>query len=519
MSTTKKIAGAIRDASREKTSPFDTVATVKRVEGSTAWVHIPGGVDETPVKMTINCKAGDEVQVRVSGGRAWVVGNATAPPTDDKKADMAQSTANTAREEAKEAGNTADYYITTINEKEGISVHSKNDGSNHVNINSSGMTVYKSGTDVAHFGETVRIGKEEEDYLLLDSNGVGIYDNGYGVASFSAPVNTQGTIIKTVDMLIYDPSPSQLIVRLRVPSPLIIDQFNVFWQEDSTPISVSSSQDVRTFNVSDESTWFYYNYANNWLSIYANGNFGAVVATFTLSGNTTGLKSANYIGSFPDIDNNNIFTIGNGRDSSNRSNAITVDWDGSIRVNQLIGTYFCEARDGATFARISQPASGTIFYPFLDMKTYSGDWCISSYGDKMVFSWVDDTYYGNIAENKVAGIFGVGRRGGLYSGTANRKLFYTKSWNWSNYNIGAGASIDGTNDISVSGYTPMALLGFDLDGTGCTYVNIVACNLSPTNNTVTWQFRNTSTSAVTITKKVNVLYIASSALNDEEYPT
>ena len=73
-------------ASDRKTSAYDTQATIRRIEGNTAWVHIPGGVDETPVQMTINAKEGDTVQVRVSGGRAFLVGNATAPPTDDSYA-------------------------------------------------------------------------------------------------------------------------------------------------------------------------------------------------------------------------------------------------------------------------------------------------------------------------------------------------------------------------------------------------------------------------------------------------
>ena len=46
-----------------KTNPFDSQAEVLRVEGDTAWVHIPGGVDETPVKLTTNAKAGDVVSV------------------------------------------------------------------------------------------------------------------------------------------------------------------------------------------------------------------------------------------------------------------------------------------------------------------------------------------------------------------------------------------------------------------------------------------------------------------------
>lgn len=79
-----KLAEAIR--TDKSTQPYDTRAEVVRVSGSTAYVHIPGGVAETPVTMTIACKKGDTVQVRVSGGRAWIVGNETAPPTDDAKA-------------------------------------------------------------------------------------------------------------------------------------------------------------------------------------------------------------------------------------------------------------------------------------------------------------------------------------------------------------------------------------------------------------------------------------------------
>lgn len=79
-----------------KPEAYDTGATITRIEDGMAWVHIPGGVDETPVKLTIAAEVGDEVQVRVSGGSAFLVGNATAPPTDDKVAKKAQRTADRA---------------------------------------------------------------------------------------------------------------------------------------------------------------------------------------------------------------------------------------------------------------------------------------------------------------------------------------------------------------------------------------------------------------------------------------
>ena len=66
----KNIIEAMQSTNNQGTSAYDSVAEVRRVEGNTAWVHIAGGVDETPVKLTIAAKAGDTVQVRVGGSAA-----------------------------------------------------------------------------------------------------------------------------------------------------------------------------------------------------------------------------------------------------------------------------------------------------------------------------------------------------------------------------------------------------------------------------------------------------------------
>lgn len=86
----KEIASAMKES---KTKPYDTVAKVLRVDERTAYVHIDGGADETPAQMAINCKTGDTVKIRVSGGKAWITGNITAPPTDDTAANKANETA------------------------------------------------------------------------------------------------------------------------------------------------------------------------------------------------------------------------------------------------------------------------------------------------------------------------------------------------------------------------------------------------------------------------------------------
>lgn len=96
MSNFEIIKDIARARGRKTTSAYDVAATVTRIEDGIAWVHIDGGVDETPVKLTVAAHEGDVVQVRVGGGTAWLTGNGTRPPTDDARAIVAQATADDA---------------------------------------------------------------------------------------------------------------------------------------------------------------------------------------------------------------------------------------------------------------------------------------------------------------------------------------------------------------------------------------------------------------------------------------
>lgn len=107
MSVSKDLIGVIRSSGQREVKAYDTQAQVTRVEGQTAWVHIPGGIDETPVKRTINAKQGDVVQVRISDGSAWLMGNASSPPTDDTQAFIASGIAEKAEVDAKRAQDAA----------------------------------------------------------------------------------------------------------------------------------------------------------------------------------------------------------------------------------------------------------------------------------------------------------------------------------------------------------------------------------------------------------------------------
>lgn len=105
MDKVMELAKVIKASSEDKnkTSAYETQAEVLYVDGNTAYVHIPDGVERTPATMIINAKKGDSVRVRVSGGKAYVVGNVTSPPTDDSYAKKAETQAQIAQNAAEGA--------------------------------------------------------------------------------------------------------------------------------------------------------------------------------------------------------------------------------------------------------------------------------------------------------------------------------------------------------------------------------------------------------------------------------
>lgn len=81
MTAFEKLFGLIRK--NEKRTGSDYTATVIRVKDGIAYVQITGAeITDTPVAMSVDAKAGDQVRVRVNGGKAWLTGNDTRPPND-----------------------------------------------------------------------------------------------------------------------------------------------------------------------------------------------------------------------------------------------------------------------------------------------------------------------------------------------------------------------------------------------------------------------------------------------------
>ena len=236
----KDFAQLISQSKSNKTGPYDTQATVKRVEGNTVWVSIPGGVDETPIDKTVNCTAGDKVQVRVSGGRAWITGNASAPPTDDKTANEAKGVAVIAQTTAVDAKETADAVegiatsasataVTAKTIAEGVNEHFWHDNTGaHVTevtqeewneptdpnyhsggntlITTQGMAIRNGLTNLAEFGATgARVGRvDTDDSIEIANNAIKFCHEGLSYASIEKVSGTRFIDDSTSNRLHFD---------------------------------------------------------------------------------------------------------------------------------------------------------------------------------------------------------------------------------------------------------------------------------------------------------------------------
>ena len=201
--TIRELTKAIKNLDGRKTSAYDTPATVMRIEDGIAYVHIPGGVDETPVKLTVNASPGDTVQIRVGGGEAWIVGNETSPPTDDKRAiavennlsitdRIVQTVKKVAEATAKIAGDTAQFFWVTesgtdtgahITEKpqEEFIADPENGGANLL-ARSNGIAVRNGLTELATFSANgIRLGNDEHMALEQTEQNFTFYDDDVAV--------------------------------------------------------------------------------------------------------------------------------------------------------------------------------------------------------------------------------------------------------------------------------------------------------------------------------------------------
>lgn len=203
MNSQQELLDAINTISQKQDRSYDTPATVLRVEDDTVWVHIDGGADETPVRKTISCEQGETVQVRISNGSAFLVGNASAPPTDDKTANVAHFVAEQADIKATDANVKATEAKETVEVLE-VEVEGKVD-SGDSNIQSLSSTMYQNANGVNIFNDSLAVGDsyahiDGDEFCIREVTSAGVIDdvNDAIMASFGVRETVLNSIEETV---------------------------------------------------------------------------------------------------------------------------------------------------------------------------------------------------------------------------------------------------------------------------------------------------------------------------------
>lgn len=370
MNIAKEFVEALKE--KKKTEAYDTQATIVRIEDGVAWVHIPGGIDETPVKKTIEAAVGDTVQVRVSGGSAFIVGNASAPPTDDKRANLAYKTAEESTEtaqvaiytaeeaeaSAEDAKKVANNYLSADNT--GVMVADMSDGQQipseatgrNVFIDNDSVDIRDGQNVLASFGEAVRIGRESNSRIEIEGERIagtsqtGIYfefsntdskerepvtERFYTVewdsyalrytpadeTSMDVTYTDEDKVTKTATLTVG----TEESINLSSTAVLTYDGGRVFFWENP-------EAEIFTIHVAYTADYFAPSY---------NMGSGQAIGAFAYTFGRGGIAYSDdqmAVGKFneEDYDNTYLFMVGNGQDTTHRSNAMVVDRNGNIKL-------------------------------------------------------------------------------------------------------------------------------------------------------------------------------------------
>ena len=432
----RSLMESMHEASRTKTSAYDTTATVRRIEDGVAWVHIPGGVDETPVKLTVNAKEGDTVQVRVSGGTAFLVGNGTAPPTDDATAIVAQKTADGAVQEARENTEKLERIGVTLRETQDAVTEAREiaDATNqhfwadengvhiattegaassgkNLLMNSLGILLRASGLPLAQFSSSqvafydgtgsgedhivalfgvngAQVGYSDLAHIMLRSDTMRmVSDKGMDMLNVTSNgISDYAEIKKTIDddftsitgtsssnrnhlwytlPLTNYTSGGRLRIVYEVRYVVTVsgrqetritkgfDYFTIGTDENtshsiqsvqcSVEYSHSAILDIYAYKTTSDGRYFrlrsityegytpmpVYDLGTRAISVNNAGAFSTIIGEMLLAAGDRQLVTGKY--NVEDTNDDYALIIGNGTDESNRSNALTVDWNGTIK--------------------------------------------------------------------------------------------------------------------------------------------------------------------------------------------
>lgn len=504
MKLVKQFAETLKEANK-RTEPYDTPAEVVRIEGNTAWVHIPGGVDETPVQLTVNAEEGDIVQVRVGGGTAWIVGNATAPPTDDKTAVAAQAT-------AEEALRAAGYYISS--DGTGVMIADMKEGGRetpstatkkNIRIDEDSVDVRDGQTVLASFGETSVIGKETGSRLVIDNNSLEMVGPGTeGSYVFIGDLRGSDGRADITEGFVGDGSTTEFQVSFNVASVTSVTI------NGTATSAYTRSGRTFTFNTAPAATAdieINYRTASANAKAYTlgkrgNGNIGGM----SVAENSDNIASGTYSHA------EGLATMASGKKAHSEGENTWAVGDASHSEGfgtRATGMYSHAGGNGAQ-------ATGTGAFAHGRNATASGAYS-AAFGRDTEARGASQTVVGenNVPDTAGKYAFIVGNGSGSQSnafavgwdGSIEAALFKTATYTYSYSSMAAGATILVTgSDLSVSTPTGYAPIGFVTCHSGLRYVDVIWQDATATGSSNVIILYNHSTSARSGTATVTILY-------------
>ena len=535
----KTVAECIKGDTK-KTKAYDTAAKVKRIENGTAYVEIPGGVSETPVKLTIDAKVGDTVQVHVGNGTAWLVGNQTAPPTDDAEALIAKAVAKVADKTANKAKTTAEQAETTANAVSGIANNALTQAQEAKQIADDTEQHFwftETGTDTgAHITEVTQEewnDPSDPNYqsggnLLARSNGIAVREGMKELATmskdgFEAISYDSGGIPVPIVHLGYGPGTNSaggtsdapyydLGVRL---SGSTKGNYSTAEGYNNTASGyVSHAEGILTTAIGTGSHAEGYSTTASDYYCHAEGHSTTASADYCHAEGHSTTASGDYShaeGNDTTASGTGAHTEGYSTTANDYSHAEGYDTTASGNYSHSEGNsttasnYYSHAEGYDTtasgFASHTQNRSTVAGY---DYQTAIGKYNDNKSGDLFEIGNGTDYARSNAFEVKQTG--GI-IAGGLPSGLLAEEVVLADNKSITGNNYG-----NGNKSVSKTGYTPIGIVGMHLEnatsgGTLNTYCMLHSFYLSGT--TAYWIVRNTNSSAAKIKVTATILYIKS----------
>lgn len=455
----KEIMDALNAAQKNKTEPYDRQGEVKRIEGKIAWVKLEGSDRETPIQMTIACDVGDTVQARIGGGSAWLTGNLTAPPTDDKKANQAISMVTTVVQEVQEQVEEALEDVSTVD-----------DVTMQYCLSDSSSTFTQYG-DWSNTPPTYVSGKYYwTRTVLVDDDGNETYGEPRYSQDTQLSVETDVAFKSNNNHFWHDSSGAYVTTAdksyssgyaTRITSSGILQSYsgNLLSSWTSSGISFYQGDSSNTPTAS---------FGSGGADLYAGGNLGASVGSSGMTVYSSG---------------NDVAFIGTG----------TGALKGYARIGKL-GTNEVHTQLSNTTLGFYQNNSDLMCY-ISGGTSYTTDYSMSigTANGKTVML----TVYGDINTNK---------SGGYKSG--GYKLL-TKDTVTDSFNVTAGSYSSDTVSASKPGYKAVGVIGWSYTGTSSTYCNMYVCYMDD-NEKIHYGFRNLHESNdASLSLVFYVLYVAS----------